>query len=599
MGDHGEGADQCGPQEQRRGLYRKEDERDSCGIGFVADIKGRRSYDIIKRGLEVLERMEHRGAESADNKTGDGCGVLMQIPHEFFKKHVRGLPERGRYGAGLAFFPRDAALQDLVRDSMGRIAASLDLELLALRDLPTDNSVIGVMAKGAEPVVRQVFLAPRAPAAAGTAARADSAGVESVSDLELALYIFRKKLETTLRNDGRMRGAECYLPSLSSRVIVYKGMLMPNQLRHYYGDLEDRDMSTAVALVHSRFSTNTFPNWPLAQPFRLVAHNGEINTIMGNRFWTAAREALLDNPRFGRVLPGCSVRDLLPVIEPGKSDSASFDNMLELLVMSGRSLPHALMMMIPESWNDKNPISRELKAFYEYHSCLMEPWDGPASMVFCDGRYVGGTLDRNGLRPSRYTITKDGLIVMASETGVQDFRPEEVVYKGRLLPGKLLLVDLAQGRIIPDEEVKREVYSRKPYPEWVETQLLTLDQEPGDHEAADPLNGDDRALLFMERAAGYTREDRERLLFPMAETAQEPTSSMGTDTPLAVFSDKSQRVFAYFKQVFAQVTNPPIDSIREDLVMTLTSFVGPQENLLDETETHCRRIKVLNPLLTP
>jgi glutamate synthase (NADPH/NADH) large chain len=327
-----------------------------------------------------------------------------------------------------------------------------------------------------------------------------------------------------------------------------------------------------------------------------VAHNGEINTIKGNRVWTAAREPLLAHPRFAGKT---ALEDILPALEPEKSDSASFDNMLELLVMSGRSLPHALMMLIPESWNDKNPIPPELKAFYEYHACVMEPWDGPASMVFCDGRYVGGTLDRNGLRPSRYTVTKDGLIVMASETGVQDFKPEEVAFKGRLLPGKLLVVDLVQGRIIPDDEVKREVYSRKPYTEWVAKELLTLDQAAGEHEALDPLNGDDRALLFMERAAGYTREDRERLLLPMAEFAQEPTSSMGTDTPLAVFSGRSQRVFAYFKQVFAQVTNPPIDSIREDLVMTLTSFVGPQENLLDETAAHCRRIKVLNPILTP
>ncbi|MDR2177070.1 MAG: glutamate synthase large subunit [Treponema sp.] len=617
MGDHGEGADQCGPGNQGRrrplGLYREEDERDSCGIGFVADIKGRKSYDIIKRGLEVLERMEHRGAESADNKTGDGCGALIQIPHEFFKKHITGLPEQGRYGAGLVFFPRDAALQNLVRETIGRIASSLNLEVLALRDVPTDNSVIGVMARSAEPVVRQLFLAPKAAArtAAGTGAAAKTgtaAGAETafpdVSGLELALYIFRKKLENTLRNDERMRGTECYLPSLSSRVIVYKGMLMPNQLRHYYPDLEDRDMSTAVTLVHSRFSTNTFPNWPLAQPFRMVAHNGEINTIKGNRFWMSAREALFSHPRFGEAL-----RDILPVIEPGRSDSASFDNALELLVMSGRSLPHALMMLIPESWNEKNPIPGELKAFYEYHAGLMEPWDGPASMVFCDGRYVGGTLDRNGLRPSRYTITRDDLIVMGSETGVQDFAAGEVLRKGRLLPGKLLLVDLEEGRIIPDEEAKRSVYLRRPYAEWVARQGITLNQEMDGDSGVSPagagaLYGDlqfknSEDILFMERAFGYSREDRDRLLTVMAQTGQEPTSSMGTDTPLAVFSRKNQRVYNYFKQIFAQVTNPPIDSIREDLVMTLTSFVGAHENLLTESEDHCRRIKVKNPIMTP
>ncbi|MDR1443255.1 MAG: glutamate synthase subunit alpha, partial [Treponema sp.] len=611
MGDHEEGAE-CGPGNRGGrfppGLYRREDERDSCGIGFVADIKGRRSCDIVRRGLEVLERMEHRGAESADNKTGDGCGVLLQIPHEFFAKQIEGLPERGRYGAGLAFFPPEPALQDLVRSAIGRTASSLGLEVLALREVPTDNSVIGVMAKDAEPVVRQLFLVPRdAPA------RSSGEPGDSVSDLELALYIFRKKLEKTLRSDKAMRGAECYLPSLSSRTLVYKGMLMPNQLRRYYPDLEDRDLRSAVALVHSRFSTNTFPNWPLAQPFRLVAHNGEINTITGNRFWMSAREALFSHPRFGEAL-----RDILPVIEPGRSDSASFDTALELLVMSGRSLPHALMMLIPESWNEKNPIPGDLKAFYEYHAGLMEPWDGPASMVFCDGRYVGGTLDRNGLRPSRYTITRDDLIVMGSETGVQDFRSDEVVRKGRLLPGKLLLVDLEEGRIIPDEEVKRTVYRRKPYAEWVARQGITLQQElDDDSDGSGPspayagvpayagaLYGDPQFrtgedILFMERAFGYSREDRDRLLTVMAQTGQEPVSSMGTDTPLAVFSRKNQRVYAYFKQIFAQVTNPPIDSIREDLVMTLTSFVGAHENLLAESEEHCRRVKVKNPIMTP
>ncbi|MDR1238787.1 MAG: glutamate synthase large subunit, partial [Treponema sp.] len=580
------------------GMYRKEDEHDSCGIGFVADIKGRPSHDILKRGLEVLERMEHRGAESADNKTGDGSGALLQIPHDFYQKLIPGLPAPGFYGTGLVFFPgsgdaEGAEHTDLIRGLIEETAAATGLSVLALRDVPVNRGAIGPIARAAEPAVKQLVLVPKNPEAGKPSAGA-AAPADMVTDLDILLYIFRKKLEKILRSQK----LEAYVPSLSSRIIVYKGMMMAAQLKDYYPELQDEGVATAVALVHSRFSTNTFPDWPLAQPFRMVAHNGEINTVRGNRFWAAAREALLDNPRFGRVLPGCSVRDLLPAIEPNRSDSASFDNMLELLVMSGRSLPHALMMMIPESWNDKNPIPPELKAFYEYHACIMEPWDGPASMVFCDGRYVGGTLDRNGLRPSRYTVTRDGLIVMASETGVQDFSPEEVAFKGRLLPGKLLLVDLAQGRIIPDDEVKREVYSRRPYTEWVAKELLTLDQEPG-HEAAGPLNGDDRALLFMERAAGYTREDRERLLFPMAESAQEPTSSMGTDTPLAVFSGKSQRVFAYFKQVFAQVTNPPIDSIREDLVMTLTSFVGPQENLLDETEAHCRRIKVLNPMLCP
>jgi glutamate synthase (NADPH/NADH) large chain len=581
MGEHGEGGELV-PQ----GLYRPEDEHDSCGIGFVADIKGRPSHAILQRGIEVLERMEHRGAESADNKTGDGSGVLLQIPHDYYKKLIPGLPEPGTYGTGLAFLPglgdkKNDGLRELCKALIDRTAAASGLEVFAWRDVPTENRGIGAVAASLEPLVSQLVLLPVSPGA-------------EASDLEFRLYLFRKRLEKALRNEKALKASrwECYFPSLSSRTVVYKGMLMPNQLKCYYPELQDERIQTAVALVHSRFSTNTFPDWPLAQPFRMVAHNGEINTIRGNRFWMEAREAILSHPRFGGDL-----KDLFPLIEPGRSDSASFDNMLELLVLSGRSLPHALMMLIPEAWNNRNPIPEDLKAFYEYHACLMEPWDGPASMVFCDGRYVGGTLDRNGLRPSRYTVTKDGLIVMASETGVQDFEAAEVAYKGRLLPGKLLLVDLAEGRIIPDTEAKLRVRETRPYAAWVAKNLVTLDQDNEDP-LGDPLFTDDRAALFMERAAGYTREDLERLLLPMAETGQEPTSSMGTDTPLAIFSDKSQRLYAYFKQVFAQVTNPPIDSIREDLVMTLTSFIGPQGNLLEEAETHCRRIKVLNPILT-
>jgi glutamate synthase (NADPH/NADH) large chain len=531
--------------------------------------------------------MEHRGAESADNKTGDGSGVLLQIPHDFYKRFIPGLPPAGTYGTGLVFLPGPAsdkkagANRSIILKYIEETAADLGLSVLGWRDVPTNSGVIGAIARAAEPVIRQIFLG-------------------GAPDLELALYIFRKKLEKRIRLDASLEnaGAGGYMPSLSSRTIVYKGMLMSSQLKEYYPELQDEDVKTAVALIHSRFSTNTFPNWPLAQPFRIVSHNGEINTVKGNRFWMAARESLFSHPRFGQAL-----RDILPVIEPDRSDSASFDNALELLVMSGRTLPHALMMLIPESWNDKNPIPQDLKAFYEYHACIMEPWDGPASVVFCDGRFVGGTLDRNGLRPSRYTITRDDLIVMASETGVQDFKPEEIVYKGRLRPGKLLLVDMSEGRIIPDNEVKRQVFQAKPYALWVANQVITLKQELGDGGAAeafaDTQLDTDGKRLYMERSFGYSREDLEKLLLVMAETGQEPTSSMGTDTPVAVFSDRSQRIYSYFKQVFAQVTNPPIDSIREDLVMTLTSFAGPQKNLLDETEAHCRRIKVLNPILTP
>jgi glutamate synthase (NADPH/NADH) large chain len=552
--------------------------------------------------------MEHRGAESADNKTGDGAGLLMQLPHEFYRRLNPALGNPGSYGTGLLFLPGKGgalsgghdALCAAIQARFGELASSLGLVAQSWRDVPVDASNIGIMAASAEPCIRQVFVLP------GDGFVSGSDGEGGVPDLEFALYLLRKKFEKALREEEAFSGVEnCYFPSLSSRTVVYKGMLMSSQLRAYYPELGDALIKTAVALVHSRFSTNTFPAWPLAQPFRMLAHNGEINTIKGNRFWMAAREALFAHPRFGVHL-----REICPVLEDGASDSASLDNALELLVMSGRSLPHALMMLIPESWNDRNPIPPELKSFYEYHACVMEPWDGPASLVFCDGRYVGGTLDRNGLRPSRYTVTRDDLIVMASETGVQDFKGKDVVYKGRLLPGKLLLVDLEQGRIIPDAEVKESICGRRPYSEWVRDHTLLLRQDhdtvagaPDIFASAASGKAEDeflteRSIFFMERALGYTREDRDTLLLSMAASGQEPTSSMGTDTPLAIFSDKSQRVYAYFKQIFAQVTNPPIDSIREDLVMTLTSFAGPQATLLDETAQHCHRIKVLNPIIT-
>ena len=598
MGDHQ--SDHQDGRSHQEGLYRREDEHDSCGIGFVADIKGRASHDILKRGIEVLERMEHRGAESADNKTGDGAGVLLQIPHDFYKALVPALPAAGEYGTGLAFLPgkshdkeknaANEATRAAIVAEIERLAAVCGLSILARREVPTDPSVIGSIAKQAEPLIEQFFFVEK-----GGASKKTKGG----RSLEFRLFIFRKRLEKAVRESASIGAAgeaaeDFHFASLSSRTIVYKGMLMSSQLRPYFTELSDERLTTAAALVHSRFSTNTFPNWPLAQPFRIVAHNGEINTVTGNRYWMAAREALFAHPDFGDDLA-----EILPTVEPGKSDSASFDNVLELLVMAGRSLPHALMMMIPESWNEKNPISEELKSFYAYHACLMEPWDGPASMVFCDGRYVGGTLDRNGLRPSRYTVTKDDLIVMASETGVQDFKSDEVAYKGRLMPGKLLVVDMQEGRIIPDSEVKDEVCRGQPYADWVKRNLMTPEGLPELSASAVPAQPTGETALFMERAFGYTREDRDVLLLTMAESGQEPTSSMGTDTPVAVFSDKSQRLYNYFKQVFAQVTNPPIDSIREELVMTLTSFVGRQGNLLAESAAHCRRLKVLSPIMTP
>ncbi|MBN1534050.1 MAG: glutamate synthase large subunit [Spirochaetes bacterium] len=563
---------------QQQGLYDRSYEHDSCGIGFVAHIKGKKTNEIVRRGLEVLERMEHRGAESADNKTGDGAGILIQIPHGFYNSEIRGLPKVGDYGTGLVFLPKDKdQAAEFVRE-LTRIVEEEGLRLFAWRNIEVNNSVLGDISRASEPVINQIVVTP-----------AEKTMPRDV--LERRLFIVRKITEKTIRASGLPQAHMFYIPSLSTRTIVYKGMLMPAQVREYFRDLQDERVTSAMALVHSRFSTNTFPSWDLAQPFRIVAHNGEINTVKGNRFWMQARES-----GFASELFGDDMAKILPVIEPGKSDSASFDNALEMLVMCGRSLPHALMMLIPESWNDKNPIPDDLKFFYEYHATFLEPWDGPASMVFCDGRYVGGTLDRNGLRPSRYVITSGDIIVMGSEVGVQSFPPEQIVYKGRLMPGKLLLVDTEKGCIIPDEEIKQAIYRQKPYRQWITDNRLNLaDLPPVVH---GELEFTKLQLLTLHHLHGYTREDIDEIIVPMATDAQEPTGSMGTDTPLAVFSDRPQRLFGYFKQVFAQVTNPAIDSIREELVMTLTSFLGREGNLLSESPEHCRMLKCTRPIFT-
>ena len=561
---------------EKSGLYDPANEHDSCGIGFVADIKGKKSYTIIKRGLEVLERMTHRGAEGADNKTGDGSGIMMQIPHSFFSEEVKDLPAAGEYGAGLVFFPRDQKYLQSCKNIFENVLADEGLRLIAWRKVSVESSVIGDISRRSEPVIEQVFIGK---------------GAGENVNLELKLFVVRKIVERLVRDSSISEKDLFHMPSLSSRTIVYKGMLMPGQVRHYYKDLMDDRMESAMALVHSRFSTNTFPSWDLAQPFRMLAHNGEINTVKGNRFWMQARES-----DFRSEILGDDLKKILPVIEPGKSDSASFDNAVELLVAAGRSLPHALMMMIPESWNDKNPIPEYLKYFYEYHSTFMEAWDGPASMVFCDGRYIGGTLDRNGLRPSRYIITKDGMIVMGSEVGVQNFLPREIEIKGRLMPGKLLLVDTLEGRIIPDREVKENIAHSRPYKEWVEKNRVVLDDITVTEKV--PVEIEKDKLHALRVSFGYNREDVDEIIVPMAENSQEPVGSMGTDTPIAVFSDKPQPLFNYFKQTFAQVTNPAIDSIREELVMSLTSYMGPRKNLLGESPEHCRLIKSFTPVFT-
>ncbi len=560
-----------------QGLYNSAYERDACGIGFVAHIKGDASHAIIQRGLEVLHRMTHRGAESADNKTGDGSGVMLQLPHAFYHDEVRGLPDPGRYGMGVVFLPRDADEAATCMRAFERFIDQEGLRLVAWRDVPVQSDVLGDIARAAEPTVKQVFVAggPELDQAA----------------LERKLYVVRKQVERAIRESSLRQAHQFYVTHLSTRTVVYKGMLMPEQIKRYYPELSDSRVVSAIALVHSRFSTNTFPTWDLAQPFRVVAHNGEINTIKGNRFWMKAREASFESPLFGD-----DIKKLLPIIEPDKSDSASFDNVLELLVQAGRSLPHALMMMIPESFNHLNPISEDLKYFYEYHSAFMEPWDGPASMIFCDGRLVGGTLDRNGLRPSRYVVTKDDLIVMGSEVGVQTFEPDQIAAKGRLMPGKLLLVDTEEGRIIPDAEIKDRISHQQPYREWVQEKRITFISVPLKEPVPVGMPAD--RLHTMELAFGYTKEDIENILLPMIETHQEPVGSMGTDTPLAVFSDRPQRLFNYFKQTFAQVTNPAIDPIREQLVMTLTSYIGKESNLLAETPEHCHMIQFKRPIFS-
>ncbi len=558
-----------------QGLYSPENEHDACGIGFVAHIKGKPSHDIVKRGLEVLRNMDHRGATGADDSTGDGAGLLMQIPHEFITEVLKlNVGLKGQYGTGLVFLPKEELEANVCVDILTKNIEAEGLTLLGYRDVPVDASAPGEIAKTTEPTIKQVFI---------------KASLEPDA-LERKLYIVRKLTEKEIRDSKLKHKDAFYQPSLSAKTIIYKGMLTPEQLRDYFLDFKHEKFKSAIALVHSRFSTNTFPTWDLAQPFRIVAHNGEINTVKGNRLWMQAREALMKSEVFGEDL-----KKLLPVIEPGKSDSASFDNVLEFLHMTGRSIPHSLCMMIPESFNQKNPIPDSLKAFYEYHSTIMEPWDGPASMVFSDGRYIGGTLDRNGLRPSRYVITKNNLIVMGSEVGVQTFAPEEIKEKGRLRPGKILLVDTQLGIIIPDEEVKDQLSKRNPYQMWLkENRMIMNDINVKQRVPSSIENFETYSKVF-----GYSKEDMYELIKPMSLTGAEPTNSMGNDAPPAVFSDKPKRFYDYFKQVFAQVTNPPIDPIREGLVMALTNYIGSlHSNILDENPEHCKLIKFKEPILT-
>lgn len=564
----------------KQGLYDPAYERDSCGVGFVCHIKGEKSHDVVKKGLTVLNNLSHRGAQGADPRTGDGAGVLIQLPHVFFKAELlkKGipLPEFGEYAVAMVFFPQGAKSQEFCRSNFERFCANEGFKTLGWRDVPVDSNAIGQTAREVEPAIKQAFLLK-------------PEGVKDTPAFERRLYLLRRVIEKEISSSTLPEKKSFYISSLSSRTIVYKGLLIAEQLETFYKDLNDERVTSSLALVHSRYSTNTFPTWDLSQPFRFLAHNGEINTLRGNMNWMRARQASLESSLFSQ-----EIEKLFPVLVPGGSDSATLDNMLEFLLLSGRPLSHVMMMLIPEAWENDSSLSQEKRGFYEYHSALMEPWDGPAAVAFTDGSSIGAILDRNGLRPARYLVTKDDLVVMASETGVLDFKPKEILYKGRLAPGKMFLVDTVEGRIVTDEEIKKKIVVSKPYSSWVKKQVTRLE----DLSAQGHLQSiSSEELLNQQLVFGYTREDIKILMVPMAETGGEPTGSMGSDMPLAVLSNHPQLLFNYFKQLFAQVTNPPIDSIREEIVMSLEGFLGGQRNLCDETEKHCKLIKYKQPIL--
>ncbi|HNC24238.1 MAG TPA: glutamate synthase large subunit [Opitutaceae bacterium] len=565
----------------KQGLYDPWFEHDACGVGFVVDMHGRKSNAILRQGLQVLTNLDHRGASGSEPNTGDGAGVLLQMPHKFFheaaKKARIALPAPGQYGVGVIFLPRNPTVRRRIEEKFAQIVQSEGQVFLGWRTVPTDNSSLGETARSCEPSIRQVFIGR-------------SASVSDDMAFERKLYIIRKRAYTEIRT-STMSGAEFwYVASMSCKTIVYKGMLLTDQLAKYFPDLNDPLMETALALVHSRFSTNTFPSWDRAHPYRYVAHNGEINTLRGNINWMHAREALFESEVFGD-----DIKKALPIVNPNGSDSAMFDNTLELLVLAGRPLAHAVMMMIPEPWSNDQQMDPARRAFYQYHACLMEPWDGPAAIAFTDGTQIGAILDRNGLRPSRYCVTKDGLVVMASESGVLDIPPQDVVSKGRLQPGRVFLVDTAQGRIIEDEEIKSQLANEQPYGEWINQYLVHLEDLP---EAPEVPRPDHETLLQRQIAFGYTHEDERIILTPMARDGVEAIGSMGNDGALAVLSNKPRLLYDYFKQLFAQVTNPPIDCIREEIIISAETRLGSEGNLLHPQPTACRRVELKWPILT-
>ncbi|HEX4810691.1 MAG TPA: glutamate synthase large subunit [Bryobacteraceae bacterium] len=562
-----------------QGLYDPRNEHDACGLGFVANIKGGASHEIVLQGLQILVNLAHRGACGCDTETGDGAGILIQIPHAFFAKESAKLgftlPAPGAYGVAMCFLPVEPNQRLICEGLMERITREEELIVLGWRDTPVEVNRIGRVARASQPYIEQFFVARP----------------EGMTDdaFERKLYVLRKRAEAAVAASEVRDKNFFYIPSFSSRTIIYKGLLLAHQIGEFYNDLLDPDTESALCLVHQRFSTNTFPTWQLAHPFRYVCHNGEINTVRGNVNWMNARQSVLESPLFD------DIKKIFPIIQPSVSDSATLDNAVELLTMAGRSLPHAMAMLIPEAWDADTTMPPEKRAFYEYHASLMEPWDGPAAVAFTDGRIVGATLDRNGLRPARYLVTKDGLLIMASETGVLPIDPSRIETKGRLQPGKMLLVDLEQGRIVPDEEIKRQLASRQPYGEWLKEHQVTLESLP---EPTRVQASDHGTIVARQRCFGYTEEDIRMLVAPMAANGEEAVGSMGVDTPLACLSDKPQSLFNYFKQLFAQVTNPPIDPIREDLVMSLTSYIGNERNILAETAQHCNTLKMPHPILT-
>jgi glutamate synthase domain-containing protein 2/glutamate synthase domain-containing protein 1/glutamate synthase domain-containing protein 3 len=565
---------------KKQGLYDPRFEHDACGVGFVVNIKGKQSHEIVRQGIQILENLTHRGACGCDPETGDGAGIMIQMPDAFLRKectklHIP-LPPLGDYGAGIVFLPPSAADRNVIEEWTEHIIHEEGQKFLGWRHVPHDSTKIGKVARSVEPEFKQLFIA-RGPKT-------------TPEQFDRKLYVIRKRLYNKVLASTLSQKNYYYFCSLSSKTLVYKGQLMAEQVDRFFPDLADPVMVSALALIHSRYSTNTFPSWALAHPYRVVAHNGEINTLRGNINWMHAREMQFISEAFGE-----DIKKVLPIVVPHGSDTATFDNVLEMLVLSGRSLPHAVMMMIPEAWEGHESMSAEKKAFYEYHSCLMEPWDGPADIAFSDGRYIGAILDRNGLRPSRYWVTKDDLVIMASEAGVIPVENSKIALKGRLQPGKMFLIDTEEGRIIDDAELKHQMSSRKPYAKWLKDNVVDISSLP---EPAKVASLNEKTLLERQRAFGYSIEDIKLLLQPMAVGGEEATGSMGTDTPLAVLSNRPQLLYNYFKQLFAQVTNPPIDAIREEVIMAENVMLGAEGNLLDETPAHARRLRIARPVLT-